>query len=288
MIKQILHLFGAFWDIFQWVFYLTIPFVICFTISFLYYFLIKKYRFKKGEHKALKKRNMLVRLFYDFPKQFWLDRFSAHPDTFNKFGVHIFCGEQGSGKTVALTKFLLDNQKEYPLLKVATNYGYKYEDFQINHWKDIVFNNNGIYGQIMCIDEIQNWFNSLQSKDFPPEMMTEITQQRKQRKIIVGTAQVFSRIAKPIREQISFVYKPLTIFGCLTIVRKYKPKVSSNDGQLDELKLRSIYFFVHNKELRNAFDTYHKISKMSEQGFKPTEEQLHNVDNTFICVNNDD
>ena len=143
---------------------------------------------------------------------------------FNEFGVHLFCGEQGSGKTTAVVDLLMNKwQKMYPKMKTFTNMDYKYEDGEISHWKDLIRNKNGIYGVTNVIDEIQNWFNSLQSKDFPPEMMLEITQQRKQRKVILGTAQVFGRVAKPIREQTSFVYLPRTFLGCLTIVRVSKP-----------------------------------------------------------------
>ena len=79
---------------------------------------------------------------------------------------------------------------------------------------------NGIYGEIDVLDEIQNWFNSLQSKDFPPEMLTEITQQRKQTKMILGTSQVFSRLAKPIREQTYMLYEPTTLFWLFNICKK--------------------------------------------------------------------
>ena len=116
---------------------------------------------------------------------------------------------------------LLRYQKMYPKLKIKTNYYYEFENAHIGHWKDVVNGTNGIYGEIDVLDEIQNWFNSLQSKDFPPEMLTEITQQRKQTKMIIGTSQVFSRIAKPIREQTYMLYEPSTLFGCITFVRKY-------------------------------------------------------------------
>ena len=155
---------------------------------------------------------------------------------------------------------LLRLKKMYPRLKIKTNFNFNYQDGEINHWKDIVSSTNGIYGEINVIDEVQNWFNSLQSKDFPIEMISEITQQRKQRKCIIGTSQVFSRVAKPIREQTYFLYEPVTLFGCLTIVRKYKPLLSA-DGLTDTKNLIGMFFFVHNKELRESFDTYHKIEK---------------------------
>lgn len=233
---------------------------------------------KQGLHlpkmaKMPKKISAFKRLFVLFPRQIVNDMFSRQDYEFLESGFHLFVGEQGSGKTITLVYMLLQMQKKYPKMQVRTNMGYKYENGVIKSWKDLVFKNNGIYGQIDVIDEVQNWFNSLQSKDFPPEMFSEITQQRKQRKCIYGTSQVWGRVAKPIREQVAFVYKPCTIFGCLTIVRKFKPYVDC-DGSIDALKPRGIFFFVHNRNVRDSFDTYKKIQVQSLKGFKSEREQV--------------
>ena len=250
-----------------------LPFIIPMICFYIYFRFIKKMKKPKCYLKSLKKRNFFVRLFFDFPKRFILDRFTLNPNAFREKGVHIICGEQGSGKSITLTYMLLKFQEQYPNLTIKTNYGYMYETEPIRHWKDIVDSNNGEDGEIDVLDEIQNWFNSLQSKDFPPEMMTEITQQRKQRKCIFGTAQVFGRISKPIREQITYLYEPITIFGCLTIVRKYKPIVSNQDGVVDSKKFKGMFFFVHDDIVRGSFDTYKKIQLMSEDGFKADSER---------------
>ena len=100
-------------------------------------------------------------------------------------------------------------------------------------------------------------------------MLTEVTQQRKQRKMILGTTQVFSRVSKPLREQVTFLYEPFTIAGCLTVVRVFKPVVACDDGLVDDKKLRKVFFFVHNAEVRDAFDTYKKIGRYIEHGFQP-------------------
>ncbi len=136
---------------------------------------------------------------------------------------------------------------------------------------------NGKYGVVNVIDEIQSWFSSLQSKDFPPEMLGEISQQRKQRKVIVGTAQVFGRVAKPIREQTSFVYLPFTIAGCLTIVRVSKP-IYYDEQTFTFKKYIRTYFFVHTPILRNSFDTYKRIQNYSKDGFK-TDLERNNINN---------
>ena len=266
-------------SIFKFIVFVISPFVIM-TFLFVIIELLKGKRFKKGKAKKPKKRNLLLRLFIDFPRRYAKDLFEKDPDFFREYGVHVIAGEQGAGKTVTLAYLLRYYKQWYPYLKIKTNFGYKKQDGEINHWKDLVASENGIYGEIDCIDEVQNWFNSLASKDFPPEMMTEITQQRKQRKCIMCTSQVFSRIAKPIREQTYLLYEPITAFGCLTIVRVYKVHINA-DGLSDKKKLRKIFCFVHDDDLRESFDTYKKIENMIEIGFKDEVNQLRNVDTTF-------
>lgn len=234
---------------------------------FIQYRVFKKMEVPTSDYEPYKNPSIFYRIFWQFPHRLIDDLFHRDPDEFKEHGLHMFCGEQGAGKTTAVVAKLIELKHRYPAAKIRTNMNYLHEDGQINHWKELVQNDNGIYGQVEVLDEIQTWFSSLQSKDFPPEMITEISQQRKQRKMIIGTAQVFSRIAKPIREQTTFVYLPMTIFGCLTIVRVSKPQFWDDETQTFKRYLRT-YFFVHTKEIRNAFDTYKKIEKYKNEGFK--------------------
>ena len=253
-----------------------VPFLLSFLCSFIYLRYIKKIKRKKGSLGRLNKHSILRRIYIDFPYRFIKDKLEEDPEEFKEFGVRFICGEQGSGKTVFLTKYLLDLKKRYPKLKIQTNYNFRYEDNKISHWKDVVERNNGIYGYVCVLDEVQNWFNSLASKNFPPEMMTEISQQRKQRKLFLCTSQVFGRVAKPIREQAMLVYEPLTIFGCVTIVKCYKPYFDDT-GALVKKKPRGFQFFVHNSTIRESYDTYKKVEEMSKVGFKSEEMQIRNV-----------
>ena len=263
---------------------LTLPFMIM-TFFFIVLGLIKGKRFKKGKACRPKRRSLFLKLFFDFPHRFVKDLFEKDPDYFSEYGVHVIAGEQGAGKTITLAYMLRYFKQWYPLLKIKTNFGYKRQDGEIKHWKDLVASENGIYGEIDCIDEVQNWFNSLASKDFPPEMMTEITQQRKQRKCIICTSQVFTRIAKPIREQTYLLYEPMTIAGCFTIVRVYKTLMNA-DGLSEKKKLKKVFCFVHDDVLRQSFDTYHKIEDMIKIGFKNEADQLRNYDQLLTIKKN--
>lgn len=276
------------WSFLFWIFgiicLILLPFLISMLFWFLHYYFKYDMRFKKGEYHFVGYGSKLKRLFIEFPKQFILDKFNNDPDEFKEYGVHIIAGKQGSGKSITLTYLLLRYQEMYPKLQVITNYYYANENSHISHWRDLINYTNDKYGVIVVLDEIQNWFNSLQSKDFPVEMLTEITQQRKQRKMIIGTSQVFSRIAKPIREQTYMLYEPTVLFGCITFVRKYDV-TTDVDGQASSKKYRGCFFFVQNEKLRNSFDTYRKVENLSQEGFKSENEQIRNIDNN-ICVAN--
>ena len=55
------------------------------------------------------------------------------------------------------------------------------------------------------LDEIQNTFESSNWKSFPVKLLTEITQCRKKQLMIMGSAQVYSRVSKQFRELSQYV-----------------------------------------------------------------------------------
>lgn len=248
--------------------FLILIFVIYF-FDYCFYRFIKKKKPKKGEHYAVKKRSIFLKLFYDFPKRVALDTLNRDPEFFRYKGCIIYTGMQGSGKTSALIHDTMLMQKEYPKAKVLSNLGYKYADEELDHWRKLVdyVNPNGDECGIICqMDETQNWFNSKQSKDFPPEMISVVTQNRKCKRILLGTAQNFYMLAKDIRTQCTEIRACTTILGCLTIVHRICP-ICDTDGQVQKLKHLGWYFFVQDEKLRDAYDTYHVIKSLSKSGF---------------------
>ena len=271
--------------------FLKWPLIVLFTFIAILYLLvfiniiiqlIKGRRFKKSSTVHIKKKSsFLKRIFIDLPHQYVVDIMAREPDFFKYQGCIIFEGRQGAGKTVAMLQFAREMQREYSASKCITNVNYKYQDDTLDHWRKLIDYKNGHKGVIAVIDELQNWFSSNQSKDFPPEMLQVITQNRKNRRIILGTAQNFVRLAKPIREQATEVRRCATLLGCLTIVRKYEPYLDS-EGNVAEYKFRGMYFFVHDKELRDSYDTYHVIESLSKSGFQERQLQTELINNTFV------
>ena len=195
-----------------------------------------------------------------------------HGRVFKEFGVTMFTGKQGGGKSIALTEYCLRMKRKYPKVKILTNYGYDQQDQEINDWFDLMSVRNGLDGVIFAIDEIQNEFDNSKWKDFPPWLLKEITQQRKQRVKIVTTSQVFTRVVKQIREQSYDVGECRTLMGRWTFVRIFDGEEYNDwiDGGRDPDKKRKMvrkkrYSFIQTDELRKVFESYDKIQTLAEK-----------------------
>ena len=172
-------------------------------------------RFKKGQHNVVKNKSFFRRILVDFPKQFTDDLFERDPEFFRYQGLIIFEGRQGSGKTMSMVEFINRMQEEYPLAKTITNFGLSSQDKALKDWKMLIDFKNDKQGVIVGMDELQNWFSSNDSRNFPPEMLGIITQNRKNRRIILGTSQNFYLLAKAIRSQATEVRRCTTLFRLL-------------------------------------------------------------------------
>lgn len=279
--------FQIMWAFVSWfkypIFIILALFVLFYILVYINIFigLLQGKRFKKGEHHRIKKCSKFKRLFIDLPKRVADDMFDRDPEQFRHKGVVIFEGRQGNGKTIAMCHYAREMQKEYPKAKCMSNLDYKYENKPLKNWRNLINYSNGKYGVIAIIDETQNWFSSNQSKNFPPEMLEVITQNRKNRRIILGTAQNFYLLAKAIRSQATEVRRCTTLLGALTIVRKVEPILDS-DGNVKQWKHRGFYFFVHSNEIRESYDTYKVIKSLAKSGFQERQQDINNTTNVFI------
>ncbi len=246
---------------------------VLFAILCLYHYVIERRKVgrpatpkTKGTNARVKDKGLLYQLLCYVPKQYVLDKLARADDYFVPRGLHLFTGEQGSGKTIAMVHSIIKLQKQYPNAKISTNFAYLGEHDALLDWRMLLTYVNGHKGVIIGIDELQNWFMS-GNNQLPVEMLEIITQNRKNNRIVFGTSQVFIRIAKGLREQVTLCYEPHTFLGCFTVVFKYKHFLDS-EGNVKKRKYMGMYSFTHTKELRDAYDTYKVIHALSKEGFK--------------------
>lgn len=195
-----------------------------------------------------------------------------HPDYFEPCGTLIFCGAQGYGKTLSAVSYVIQLAHMFPKSILVTNVKVKRSMFPVGYdireysgLDDLKNIENGELGVIYFIDELHLELNSLESKNVDVDIMVEISQQRKQRKHIVGTSQVYGRMAKPLREQIRDVVLCRCYFGCLQINKWIDAFESVEvDGKLKAFVKRT-YFWWHRPELYGAYDTYQKMKRYKEE-----------------------
>lgn len=187
-----------------------------------------------------------------------------NPDYFYPAGIWVFCGPQGSGKTLSAVQCLQKVCAEYPKAWVVTNIDIKGIDNKIipfTDYQQLIDLNNGIEGIVFFLDELHILWNSLESKDIPISEMACFCQMRKNRRVIIGTSQVYSRIAKPIREQLQYAVDCKNYFGILQVNKVLDPAESIEKNGNIEAKHICTRFWFHRPELYNSYDTLFKITK---------------------------
>lgn len=191
-----------------------------------------------------------------------------NPNYFYPAGIWVFCGPQGSGKTLSAVQCLKEIKEEYPKAVVVSNIEIKNVDFDVIPFEDysqLREMSNGVEGIIFLLDEIHVLWNSLESKDIPISEMATFCQMRKDRRVIIGTSQVYGRIAKPIREQLQYIVDCYNVFNLVQINKVLNPaEAIEKNGHIESECLGTRIWF-HTPELYKSYDTLFKIEKVSRK-----------------------
>ncbi len=202
--------------------------------------------------------------------RFKRDFYAAHPDYFRPEGLLVFCGPQGAGKTLSAVQYCRRILDAYPDCIFVTNVdiqGLSNPDrvFPYEGLESLKKFENGYAGVLYLIDEIHLEWNSLESKNIGIEEMIEFAQQRKQRKHIVGTSQVYGRIAKPLREQIRRAVLCRNFGGVLQVNDEIDGfNTVEKDGKLVTDTLHK-YIWFHRPDLYACYDTYAKMGRYKKE-----------------------
>ena len=193
--------------------------------------------------------------------------------SFDEYGLTMFCGRQGDGKTISMVEYLDRMKNMYPDCKIITNFGYVRQDMPFVSWRQFTEVRNGLDGIIFAIDELQNEYNSNSWKDFPEELLSVVTMQRKQRIKIVATSQVFTRVVKQLREQCYEVVECKTFLGRWTRQKCYDADdydlITINPSPKLKFRTPKKYkrSFIQSNFIRNSFNSYAVIEQIKDKEF---------------------
>lgn len=179
-------------------------------------------------------------------------------------GSRVYKGFQGSGKTLSMVKYAFDIQKQYPEciiysninIKGLNNYHYIENDDIL---KQALESRNGSRGVLILLDEAHLYFNK--KTGISLDVLTTISQQRKDRKRLVFSSQIWEELDISLRKQVKEIVSCRCFFKCIQF------NTISDGESLAWDKLHSCYvanklyteLFKHNDYLYNSYDTYQKI-----------------------------
>lgn len=149
-----------------------------------------------------------------FPASFlWIvDRFkklrtkkNGETPVFNMYGVYIFSGRVGCGKTISMVRKARSVKRRFPNVKIYANFTTDIADGFISSWQDIVtaenIDENGVnHGVLFLFDEIHLTFDSAGWRNAPTNLLEYISLQRHLHKCIFGASQVWTRVNKVIKD----------------------------------------------------------------------------------------
>lgn len=213
-----------------------------------------------------------------------------NPDYFAPDGLTVFIGAQGSGKTLSAVNYVYRLLDTYPSCILVTNVDLR--DYPLDGKRVFPFLNNddfqryenGEKGVIFFVDEIQLYLNSLESKNINLDVVAQLSQQRKQRKHIVATSQLFGRLAKPLREQFNSIVVCKCIMGCIQVNNLIlRDSITDMDGAGQEVRgtVDRRFIWFHRDDMYHRYDTSSVIRRGS---WTPGEKQRKGVYENYGSV----
>lgn len=223
---------------------------------------------------------------------FWLwikDKIAEDRKLFPGYGFYAYVGLGGSGKTLSMVEYLESVKRRYPKVKIYTNFDFDLADGKFDKWEQLIdlenfefkqvseerYNqlrdrhramykgkfyekiNNGV---IFGFDEIHMTLDSRKWKSAPEDLLYYISQQRKNHKMIICSAQVFTRMNVILREQTNYIVECKAWFSGRLIFNRYYhtetyiPPVERR-GQKKKIRPAKKYSFIAWDKTRKLYDT---------------------------------
>lgn len=179
----------------------------------------------------------------------------------------------GGGKTISIVKELERIKRDYPECLICTNIHYTRQDYPLVSWRQLLTIRNGSKGVVFVIDEIQNQYNQNKWKDFPEEILSVVTQQRKQKIKIFLSSQVYQNVVIQLRRQCYEVVECKTFFSRWTRLKCYDADdyntILDNPSPEKKFKLRKKYkySYIQDNYIRSLYDTNKVVEDMEKAEF---------------------
>lgn len=177
-------------------------------------------------------------------------------------GSAVYFGFQGQGKTLAMTAYAFRIKEEFPDCVIFSNYNLYGIDYHYCFSDEDVKNalsfQNGSKGVLVLLDEAHLYFGK--KTGIGLETLTAISQQRKDKRRIVFTSQIWEELDISLRKQVKEIHHCHKVMN-LIIQNVCDGETLSYDKMKSEYVAKHIRYeiFKMNDEYFNRYNTYQKI-----------------------------
>lgn len=198
----------------------------------------------------------------DFPT--FVKKYTRPPLNQFPVGSRVYKGFQGSGKTLSMVKYAFDIQKAFPDCQIYSNiiinglHNYTYIDSDQRLIEALELQ-NGASGVLVLLDEAHLYFNK--KSGISLDVLTAISQQRKDRRRLVFSSQIWEELDISLRKQVKEIVSCRCLFHKIQVNTLYDGETLSYDklqGSYVAKKI-STQIFKHYNDLYNSYDTRQKI-----------------------------
>lgn len=233
---------------------------------------------------------------------FWhtIDKFHSRKEKwhlrFEGWGLHIFCGSFGSGKTSTAVYKAYRICKQYPQVMLLTNI--KVSNFPSHTKIEYLTNVNQILNApnntLVLIDEIGTIFNSRdfisgKGKAVPKILFQHLCQCRHRRMMIFGTCQRWNFLDKALRDITATVYScrtqyrhPFSRLNYAYVYDAQEYDMAVNNPMIPLIPIGS-FVFIQSDRVRNMYDTMEMVDGMLQADYLSDNEIMAN--RAGICTN---
>lgn len=190
------------------------------------------------------------------------------------WGIYQYVALPGEGKTLSMVAHMERVRSKNPDIEfiIATNFNYKNQDFQINHWSDMVkvatFARKCKKCCILAVDEIHVTFDSSDYRSFPGEILALLSFNRKFNLQFLCSSQIYDRIPKKIRDIANYTVICKNVLGMDRLFRNYYFLKDSYDSTFSGHPGRAEFIreFVADDYLYSLYNTLEQVDKMTIAG----------------------
>ncbi len=208
--------------------------------------------------------------------------------------IYQFIGLPGEGKTLSMVAHIDRAREKHPDLVVATNFHYKYEDYTISHWMDIIeitLNANKLHRPvIIAVDEIQNTFDATEWQSFPQALYALLSFNRKLNLQFLCSAQIYERIPSKIRNLANYTVICKNVFKLDRYFINYYFEKNDYETSFAGKKKKAEFIkeFVATDELYSRYDTFEQVKAIKGRAYDEKDAKRKAYDLLFGDNENDD